>query len=225
MHMQPEKKYNVLIGIPTMDGMCTPLISVLLMWARGFKDVGVSFYFPYKVSPVSRARNEILKFFFKERKNAKGEVLRPFTHLLFIDSDTVPPKDALTDLLDHEVDIVSGITPILHYDTEKGKFSTMDNCFTHQDRDEKTGEVVQTHVVKRLTGLQKIWRCGTSCLLIKREVFEKLEQPYFVFEFNDDGTETKRSEDLYFCDKAHEAGFEIYADTSVICQHVKDVIL
>ena len=56
-------------------------------------------------------------------------------------------------------------------------------------------------------------------------MFEKLEQSYFVFEFNDDGTETKRSEDLYFCDKAHEAGFEIYADTSVICQHVKDVIL
>lgn len=223
--MQPEKKYNILIAVPTMDGVCTPLVSVLIKWARTFKQGTIGFYFPYKVSPVCRARNEIVKFMTKERKNAVGEPLKPFTHVLFVDSDTVPPMEALDDLLAHELDIVSAVTPILHYDRENDKFSTMDNCFTHQDKDEKTGEVLKTHVVKRLTGLQKIWRCGASCLLVKREVFEKLEKPFFKFDHNEDGTETTRSEDLYFCDKAREAGFEIYADTSIICHHIKDVML
>ncbi|GAI93114.1 unnamed protein product, partial [marine sediment metagenome] len=54
---------------------------------------------------------------------------------------------------------------------------------------------------------------GAGFLLVKREVFEKLPYPWFSFE--------KGGEDLYFCDKARENGFEIWADMSVLLGHLR----
>lgn len=221
----PEKMpLNILIGIPSMGNINSALATMLIKMVKEFKGGHLGFYFPLKVSPVERARNEVVKFFMTERVNKKtGLPVLPFTHLLFIDADTIPPADVLEKLLAHDKDIISGLTPILHYDRQKMTWGTMDNCFTHQDKD-KDGQI-RTHAVQRNTGLHKIWRCGTSCLLIKKEVFEKLEKPYFKFEFDEEILKPKRSEDLYFCDKAHEAGFEIWCDSSVICNHSKEVIM
>lgn len=226
MENKPEQKMaNVLIGIPSMGSINSALATILIKMAKEVKGAHIGFYFPLKVSPVERARNEVVKFLMAERKNKKtGEPVMPFTHLFFIDSDTIPPADALERLLAHDKDIVSGLTPILHYDREKMAWGTLDNCFTHEEVDEKDGKT-RTHSVERNTGMHKIWRAGTSCLLIKKEVFEKLAKPYFKFEFDEDLLRPVRSEDLYFCDKAHEAGFEIWCDSSVICNHSKEVIM
>lgn len=62
-------------------------------------------------------------------------------------------------------------------------------------------------------------------MLIKREVFEKLSVPYFQFVSNENNTEHIRSEDIDFCDRAKEAGFQIFADTDVVCGHDKSVML
>jgi GT2 family glycosyltransferase len=61
--------------------------------------------------------------------------------------------------------------------------------------------------------------------LVTREVFETIAPPYFEFIFNDDRTEQVKSEDLNFCERAKLAGFDIYADTDVICEHYKDIAL
>lgn len=218
-----EKFVNVCVAVPTMGEIATPLAVILINWARSMTGK-LGFYFPFKVTPVERARNDAVRFFLTERIDKKtGQKLPDYTHILFVDADTIPDRNSLTKLLSHDKDIVSGLTPILKYNIEEKIWGTLDNCFTHQDKDENGKD--RTHSVTRNTGLQKIWRCGTSCLLIKREVFEKLEKPYFKFELNEDGTIPTRSEDLYFCDKAREAGFEIYADTDVICNHLKDVML
>ena len=222
---KPEtQKPNVLIGIPSMGHIHSALATILIKMVKELKSAHIGFYFPLKVSPVERARNEVVKFLMAERKDKKtGQPVAPFTHLLFIDSDTIPPADVLERLLAHDKDIISGLTPIVHYDRENQAWGTLDNCFTHEDKD-KDGQT-RTHAVKRNTGLHKIWRCGTSCLLIKREVFEKLQKPYFKFEFDEELTKPVRSEDLYFCDKAKEAGFEIWCDSSVICNHSKEIIM
>lgn len=222
---QPEKIYNILVGIPTMGEVSTALTTVLIKWAKQFKGGHLGFYFTFKVAPVERARNEIMKYMMAERTDKKtGQPMMPFTHILFLDSDTIPPANALEKLLSHDKDIISGLTPILQYDREKMTWGTLDNCFLKQDKEED-GKPAKTYAVQRNTGLQQIIRCGTSCLLIKREVFEKLEKPYFKFEFSEDGVTPVRSEDLYFCDKSKEAGFEIWCDSSVICNHVKEVVL
>lgn len=193
------------------------LVSRLLKWARQFPQI--QFYFTVKVAPVDRARNQIVELFLKQRVD--GE---PLTHLLMIDSDTIPPEDAVTKLLSHDKDIVSGLTPILSFNEETRTWETYDNCFVEAERDE-AGKIVKTFIAARNTGLKEVFRCGASCILIKREVFEKLTKPYFVFVTNPENTAHVRSEDINFCDEARKAGFSIFADTDVACTHHKDVTI
>ena len=56
-------------------------------------------------------------------------------------------------------------------------------------------------------------------------MFEKLDQPYFRFVPNEDNTRHVRSEDIDFCDRARLLGFQIFADTHVVCIHAKEVLL
>ena len=201
---------SVLIAVPTMGSVHPILVQRLLKWGR--RD-DVSFYFTFKVAPVDRARNQIVEFFLRGR----------FSYLLMIDSDTIPPEDALDRLLSHGKPIVSGMTPILSY-KEEGGYQSYDNCFVSLDTDEH-GKVVSTHVASRNTGLQEIFRCGAACILIERNVFQMLDKPYYRFITNAENTAHTKSEDIDFCDRARAAGLTLYADTHVICQHYKDIML
>ena len=166
-------KTNILVAVPTMGSMHPMLASRLIGWANDFPKGSIHFYFTFKVAPVDRARNQIVDFFLTQRT---GKDKEPMTHRLMVDADTVPPTDALRRLLSHRKEIVSGMTPILRYNQKEKAWETFDNCFSHGDRDE-SGKIVTTHVARRNKGLQEIFRCGASCLLIHRSVFETLPQP------------------------------------------------
>lgn len=215
--MSPD--VNLLIAVPTMGSVHPMLVSRLLRWSREFPHNQVHFYFTAKVSPVDRARNQIVDLFLTKKGNG-----RPFTHILMIDSDTIPPENAVSRLLSHGKDIVSGLTPIVNFNEQEQAWETYDNCFMGGERDEN-GKIIKTFIAERNKGLQEIFRCGASCILIKREVFEKLSHPYYAFITNEKNTEHARSEDIRFCDNAREAGFKIYADTDVICGHHKEVMV
>jgi hypothetical protein len=77
---------------------------------------------------------------------------------------------------------------------------------------EPTGEIMQVGYI------------GAGCLLIHRHVFEMLQFPWFKWELDIDNINGK-SEDFYFCEKARDAGFKIWADTSLQCGHVITAIL
>lgn len=205
---------RILIGLPTMGAINASLVAHLIKWAKEFPKGVINFYFTYKVQPVDRARNQIVDFFLK-REN--------LTHLFFVDSDTIPPADAVIRLLSQDKDIVTGLTPMLVNDKEKGVWGTFYNAFL-PIRD-AAGNTVRTECPKENTGLVEVERCGGSCIMIKREVFSKLETPYFKFVLKDNGLDHVVSEDVYFCDRAREAGLKIYADTSIVCNHHKEVML
>lgn len=209
---------NTLIAIPVIGGMHPILVSRLLLWVNRLPAERIHFYFPYKVAPVDRARNQAVRFFLNTSPGGK-----PLTHLLFIDSDTIPPVDAIDRLFATDKDIVSALTPIVTY-AEDGTPQTYDNCFVARETDE-AGKFIRTHVAQRHTGLKEVFRCGASCILIKREVFEKLDTPHYRFVPNETNTEHVRSEDIDFCDRVRALGFQIYADTDVICQHSKEVLM
>lgn len=69
--------------------------------------------------------------------------------------------------------------------------------------------------------LIKVDAIGTGCILIKRAVLEKVKCP-FVDIFDDNGVRI-RGMDLNFCDKAIEAGFEVFVSPKRICEHFRDV--
>jgi len=200
---------KLLVAVPTMGTIHPLLVQRLIGWGRKYKDDTISFYFTYYVSPVDRARNQIAHFFLE----------KDFTHLLTIDSDTIPPEDAIDRLLSHDKDVVSGLTPILRF-AETNDWEMYDNCFAQL---EQASDGPRTHIVQRHTGLHKIFRCGGSCMLIKRRVFEGLAKPYFKFIPTDDGLSHTKSEDIYFSENVVKGGFELYADSEVICTHHKTI--
>jgi hypothetical protein len=199
---------NVLIGLPTMGSVHPVLVTNIAIWiAEAFKkaDKGLSLYPTLGIVPVDNARNKIVDMFLE------GD----FTHLWFIDSDTIPPQDALDKLLAIDADIVSAITPIIEVDSNTGRPYRKWNCVGMDDK-----------LVKPDTGVVQVKGAGTSCMLIKRSVFEQIEKPYFRFAYTDDkGKECLISEDIHFIIQALSKGIKTYADTSIICRHAKTVIM
>jgi len=209
------KHFKICICLPTMGSLHMSLVGMLLKWQREFPPGSIHYYFTYRVSGIERARNQCVEYVLNNKVH--------YTHMLFIDADTIPPALGLLKLLHADKDIVTGMTPMLQYDPEIKSFASMYNCFTRKYREDGTLE--RTEAPEENTGLIKIDRCGSSFIMIKREVLEKLEKPLYKFDFNDDYTQHDRSEDLRFCDNAREAGFDVWCDTSVVCNHYKEIML
>jgi hypothetical protein len=139
--------------------------------------------------------------------------------LLFtIDSDCVPQNETIQKLLEFDLPIIASPSPA--YIDGKVILGVGDK---NVGADYKKREpVYRPH--KPLTGLQKCDAVGGSGLLIKREVFETIEPPYFKFQYDDQGFSCL-GEDLYFCEKAKAAGYDIYAYCDLIQTHIKEVDL
>ncbi len=208
---QNVMKPKILIGIPTMGSMHTFLAMTVLQWmaqAQLKGDINMSIYPTMAVCPVDNARNEIVEQFLQS----------DCTHLFFIDSDTIPPMDALYKLLSHDKDIVSGITPIIEHDANRKNESN--GYYKKWNAVDMNDKFTEPNV-----GLIQIKGCGGSCVLIKRAVFEKMPKPWYRFLYKDDrGKDIFMGEDTHFIAKAIGLGFKAYADTSVIAQHNKSII-
>lgn len=201
-------KPKILLGLPTMSSVHTFTAVVIMAWiseAHRSGKYNLSVYPTMSVSPVDEARNEIVKQFLDS----------DCTHLLFVDADTIPPTDALEKLLAHDKDIVSAITPIIDINPTTQEFYRVWNCWGMDDKR-----------VKPKSGMQPIKGAGSSCILIKREVFEKMEKPYYRFVYQDDtGKDVGQiGEDVRFIAKAVGLGYEVWADTDIICKHYKSTI-
>lgn len=120
-------------------------------------------------------------------------------YLLFLDSDMMPSRDMLLKLIEHDKPIVSALAFRRVPDYEP--------CIFKIVKDERV-EMYRDYP----KGLIEVAGVGMACTLIKKEVFEKVPQPWF--------TPGKLGEDLSFCRRANEAGIPIYCDTNLICKHV-----
>lgn len=132
---------------------------------------------------------------------AKGD------YILFLDDDVCPPIDIIPRLLNHDKDVVTGLyfakqQPYFPQIYKKNKTGTYD---TIQDYEKDT--------------LIEIDACGAGCMLVNREVFSKLDKPYFKYVIAEKD-KPRKGEDYYFCENLKKNGFKIYCDTSAICTHI-----
>lgn len=134
------------------------------------------------------------------------------THLLFWDSDIKAPPDAIVRLVNHHQPIVAinyakkepEARPTAYIDTD----SYVGPCYTQEHH----------------TGLQEVTSCGFGLMLIEIGVLEKLDTPLFQFsQVGTDGAKTE-TEDVFFCRKARDAGFQVLIDhdLSKRCAHLGD---
>lgn len=164
-----------------------------------------------KTSPVEKARNEIVDNFLKS----------DCTHLLFIDSDTVPPQNGIKSLVEANKQIISGLTPIITK-TTIGSLNVRDHI-------RMNAVSVEDKEFNPYFGIQETIAVGSSFILIERSVFDTLKDknklPYYEWRYVDDkGNPTIVGEDVNFIIKCREVGIKTYVDTDVVCQHKKAVL-
>jgi len=132
------------------------------------------------------------------------------SHILFVDHDVLPRHNTLERLLAHDKDIVCGIYPM----SQSGKISW---CLSKDD----------PYVPMPINDLPdnpfKANYVGCGMMLVKMEVFENLKWPYWKDEYAP--TKKMLGEDLYFCKKVREAGYDIWVDPKVQCSHIRSVDL
>jgi len=131
------------------------------------------------------------------------------SHIFFVDHDMAFNHYTLPMLLGAEKDIVG-----VMYNYRRLPLETITKFIG------KNGET--TTKIDQMPGtLFKVAGIGCGCLLIKMSVFNKLTRPYFPMSFDDKGQVTV-SEDIGFCEKAKDAGFDIWCDPTVEVKHYGD---
>lgn len=123
-------------------------------------------------------------------------------YLLFVDADMRFPKDTLLKLMAHDKDII-GVNATTRSEPVK---PTAKNIHINDD-----GSVDWMPIYSNaMSGIEKADGIGCGVMLIKRKVIEGMEEPYFYFE-QLPGNKLL-GEDIYFCVKAKDAGFETWVD-------------
>ena len=133
-----------------------------------------------------------------------------YDYLLSVDSDIVLPKDCLTKMISADKDIISGLY-----------IQRIPNTHTLEIyKRTQTGGSINIHLDELPKDTQfEIVGCGMGCCLIKSKVFQLIKYPHYLYK-SALTSENTISEDIYFCEKALEQGFKIWADSSIRCDHI-----
>jgi len=161
-----------------------------------------SYYAPSKSPELGR--DKIVQY-------AQYRVPHP-THILFVDADVLPRSNTLKRLMSHDKDIVTGVYHInkkgeLLWSVSRGDPYGEANSFRGIERDALPNNPF------------KVKSCGFGIVLVKTGVFDKLEWPYWKDELAPGVIVI--SEDIYFCKKAQAAGYDIWCDPKVKCNHIR----
>lgn len=142
-----------------------------------------------------------------------------YTHLMLVDNDVTPPKDALANLLADDLDVVSGYYAHRNKTNDPSPLTNVCkrgelNYSMQYSGDELRAELEKGNEVVRIHG------GGMGCILIKRHVFERIEYPWYDWVNYRDPKRSMLSEDLYFCERCKQNQIRIYVDTRVGCGHM-----
>jgi hypothetical protein len=211
-------------------GQCTGFYTQGLLQTQNLlpkHGITVSFSFLFNESLIQRARNLLAQQFLKSEA----------THMLFIDADIKFNPDDILHMVHADKDIICGIYPKKEINWETVK-NAIDSNVTIENLKHHTGAFVvnlvgyEKQATVPINQPLEIWNGGTGFMLIKREVFEGMKDklPWYlnnvqemrsgangekVIEYFatmiEDKTNLLLSEDYYFCKKAREHGFKVWA--------------
>ena len=208
------KTTRVHICMPCYGGMLTESTFMsFIKWANTARQLGIDWTLETMVneSLISRARNTL---------TAKFLDMPDATHLFFVDADIGWEPWHLLVLLNRDVDVIGGLYPM--------KSLPIKWCVNGFEGAEEGPD-----------GLQEVTKTGTGFLLIKKDVFAKLNSHPNVKSFKNDiglpveldphmktyfDTAVREnryySEDWTFCENWRDIGGQVFVDKRVLLRHV-----
>lgn len=142
--------------------------------------------------------------------------------MIAFDDDCLPPSDLIQRMVAHfqrGEQIVAGVGYMRGYPhtTTVGRY--------YQE-----GPVIEGHEQKGFAwlddlpkaeadahGLLDVDFCGMPAMFISRKVLAAIDAPHFMHQDNTGGVTTH---DIYFCNKAKDAGFPVKVDVTMECAHI-----
>lgn len=148
-----------------------------------------------------------------------------YDYIFFVDNDVILPKTALVDLYNMDWYFTTGTYARKEPRTlsDKDQFTTL---YNHDERNKDvycpTFMYLSSLPPNKLT---QVDCCGFGCTLIRKDLFEKIEKPYFFFAHEETPKPGVRAEycigeDMYFCRKVVKSGLQIWAHGNVLCGHL-----
>ncbi len=207
-----EGYYNLcILGIPTFGAVSVEFLERMFYVGRPM-NFGLELKY-VKGKEVAEARNELARY----------AVERKARYLLFVDDDVLIPSGAVPQLAQRLVEFDAEHTEKKGRNLVAGVYFAKGRpvwplVFTqpHEPCDQSWyGE--EPH-------LRECLFTGMGCTLIPTRAFEEIEEPWFhtpneVNLADPWGPMIRGTEDAYFCAKARQAGWRIWADLSVQCFH------
>jgi hypothetical protein len=151
-------------------------------------------------------------------------------YLFFVDNDVVLPENALMDLYNMKWYFSVGTYPRKEYDTVAAQVTNgfvWTTLYWHEDSNKEVFCPKFLPFEELHEGIiTPVDCCGLGCALISKDLFDKIEKPWFFFAHEGDPNELNKGEycigeDMYFCRKViKDAGIQIWAHGSVICGQV-----
>ena len=205
---------RVHICMPCYGGMLTESCFMsYIKWSNTCRQLGLDWTMETMTneSLISRARNTLTAKFLNNKES---------THLMFIDADIGWEPWHLLVMLNAQKDVIGGLYPMKSLPV-KWCVNGFDGAKVSEDGN-----------------LQEVSKTGTGFLLMKREVFEKLDahpavkpfmndiglpvelNPYMKTYFDTAVRENRYySEDWTFCENWRDLGGEVWVDKRVLLKH------
>ena len=188
---------NILIAVPTFENISPETF-------KGIYDLRTeghqTSFETVKGYDCAKARNTIAD------KALEGG----YDYVLMIDSDVIVPPDTIELCMTDPVDICFGFCPRKNAKDKRSavfKYGpAYGACYTYDELNQMD------------PGRVEIRGAGAACAMIRTDVFEHLKYPYFKYVSY--ANKTFLSEDLYFCSRAREKGYQLWADTRIRCGHM-----
>lgn len=202
-----NNNYSVLVGVPCLADIKAETTASLIQYYRLCQTPSLIEFARHTYT--HQARNKLVW----------EAVNRGATHLMFIDADMTFPHDAVDQLISRDKDIIGGLYYTRYLPTKP--------VIKRRDRKRLIDIPQPPHITQPF----QVDVIGTGFLLIKMDVFKRLEPPFFYhttpssfglmehpFPNNEVG------EDVAFCLNAKKAGYEIWCDPTIEIGHVGNKI-
>jgi hypothetical protein len=182
---------SIMIAVPAMEMVNAEFAQHLAMAAANLVANGIRINCAFNIgSVITIARRNLVDIFLKS----------DFDYIWWVDSDMKFPVDAPMKLLARQKDIVG-----VNY--RRRRFPNAN--FTGMMGG--AGQFTEFQTTDNSPSMELIDVLPHGCVLVKREVYEKIPHPHYLQEYIPE-LNLEIGEDIFFCQQAQKAGYQVWCD-------------